>query len=143
MLNNDLLLVGGKRNYTHLLTVGERPYDGSDIGYKSGSDAYGAISPTIMSKFHNLPVDVVKQNVKPNYNGYYIVDVWTSSNDFTGVDGWLFFARVDIKQFLGYDITQGNFVATFPSKTPIFTVADVGKTIPIWLANEAPPWVNW
>lgn len=130
MLNKDLMSKGGGNldigEYTHLVTVadlGENQY-----GYlldKDTNSSLGSMNPSTVTDIYGEK-EVAGLVVFASLTIIYAVD----SAAFTDI----YLGRSDIKKFFGI-----LALGTTYWNDKLFSVSDIGKTIPIWLSTTPPP----
>lgn len=113
--------------YTHLVTVAD--LGGNQYGYlfdKDTNSSLGSMNPPTVTDIYGEK-EVAGLVVFASRTIIYAVD----SAAFTDI----YLGRSDTKSFFGI-----LALGTTYWNDKLFSVSDVGKTIPVWLATTPPPW---
>ena len=135
MLNKEMLLTGNAyAPYTHMVTVAKSS-SGTDKGYVKNpysSEEYGAISPLTLTVYGDT------------------CEIWgvfsSSSQTTVHINGLLadyqmiYLGRSDTRTAYGHPGSGGEEFGEARWNSAIFTDADVGKRIPVWISYDPPPY---
>ena len=136
MLNKELLLATGvSAPYTHIVTVAKSP-SGTNKGYFQNPYApagdYGAISPQTFDVFSDT---------------WEIWGVFSSSSQTTvSINGFfadyqqVYLGRSDTRTAYGHPVSGSEESGNAVWSSVVFTDADVGKRIPVWISYDPPPY---
>ena len=136
MLNKEMLLTGNAyAPYTHIVTVAKSP-SGTDKGYVKNpyvpANEYGSISPLTLTVYADTceirGVFSSSSQTTVNINGFFA--------DYQMV----YLGRSDTRTAYGHPMSGGEESGEARWNSAIFTDADVGKKIPIWLSYDPPPY---
>lgn len=136
MLNKEMLLTrNAYAPYTHIVTVAKSP-SGTDKGYVKNPHApaneYGSISPLTLTVFGDT---------------WEIRGVFSSTSQTTvNINGlladyqMLYLGRSDTRTNYGHPVSGSETFGEAIWNSAIFTDADVGKRIPVWISYDPPPY---
>lgn len=135
MLNKEMLLTGNAyAPYTHMVTVAKSS-SGTDKGYVKNpysSEKYGAISPLTLTVYGDT---------------WEIRGVFSSSSQTTvRINGLLadyqriYLGRSDTRTAYGHPGSGDEASGEARWNSAIFTDADVGKRIPVWISYDPSPY---
>lgn len=135
MLNKEMLLTGNAyAPYTHMVTVAKSS-SGTDKGYVKNpysSEEYGAISPSTLTVYGDTweiwGVFSSSSKTTVNINGFFA--------DFQMV----YLGRSDTRTNYGHPGSGSEESGDAIWNSAIFTDADVGKRIPVWISYDPPPY---
>lgn len=135
MLNKEMLLGGGRRGiidapYTHTVIVGAYDNKPSNaIGFAINN--YGDLTPTSLygSLVRSLLVDKFR-----HFTQLQLLDAGTTMN--------FYVARADRELVLRPDQSEFTNIDSYAKWDNLifFTEDDVGKSIPIWISRDPPPY---
>lgn len=134
MLNKEMLLTGNAyAPYTHMVTVAKSS-SGTDKGYVKNTHApaneYGSISPLTLTVYEDT---------------WEILEVFSSASQTTiRINGFFadyqqaYLGRSDTRTAYGHPGSGGEEFGEAIWNSAIFTDADVGKRIPVWISFTPP-----